>query len=233
MSLLVAAILAATPVPVLVELFTSEGCSSCPPADALLGKLLRAQPVPGATVLGLSEHVDYWDSLGWKDPFSSSLFTQRQEEYAPVVARGRVYTPQVIVGGRSDVLGSDEIAIRSAVAHAAAEPHGTLRLERRGNTVRIACQGLPAHADAHVLLAVVEDGLSNKVLRGENQGRTLAHAAVVRSLRRVGVASGPSFEMDVQPALDPSWKAPRFVAFVQEERSRKVLAAAELGSGVP
>jgi hypothetical protein len=127
------------------------------------------------------------------------------------------------------VLGSDERAIRAAVAHAASEPHGTLRLERRGNAVVIAGQEFPAHADARVILAVVEDGLSSKVLRGENQGRTLAHAAVVRSLHAVGTASGASFELTAQPTLDPSWKAPRLVAFVQEERSRKVLAAAELG----
>jgi len=229
MALLVAALLAASPVPVLVELFTSEGCSSCPPADALLARLLKAQPVPGATVVGLSEHVDYWDSLGWKDPFSNALFTRRQEDYSRVVARGRVYTPQMVVGGRLDVLGSDEMAARSAVAHAAAEPHGILRLERRGKDVHLTAQDLPAHADARVLLAVVEDGLSNRVLRGENEGRTLSHAAVVRSLRRIGIASGPSFELDAEPALDPSWKAPRFIAFVQEEKSRKVLAAAELG----
>jgi len=135
----------------------------------------------------------------------------------------------MVVGGRVDVLGSDEIAARSAVAHAAAEPHGALRLERRGKGVHLTGQDFPAHGDAQVLLAVVEDGLSNRVLRGENQGRTLSHSAVVRSLRRIGIASGPSFELDVEPTLDPSWKAPRYVAFVQEEKSRKVLAAAELG----
>src|SRR3954462_14961962 len=229
MPLLIAALLAASPVPVLVELFTSEGCSSCPPADAVLARLLEAQPVAGATVVGLSEHVDYWNSLGWKDPFSDALFTQRQEDYSSTVARGRVYTPQVVVGGEVDVLGSNESAVRKAVARAATGARGTLRLERRGKGVHVAGQDFPAHGDAHVILAVVEDGLSNKVLRGENQGRTLSHAAVVRSLHAVGTASGASFELTVQPAVDPSWKAPRLVAFVQEERSRKVLAAAELG----
>jgi len=229
MPLLIAALLAASPpVPVLVELFTSEGCSSCPPADAVLARLIKAQPVPGATVVGLSEHVDYWNSLGWNDPFSDALFTQRQEDYAGVVARGRVYTPQIVVGGSADVLGSNESAVRAAVARAAAGPHGALRLERRGKSVHVAGQDFPAHGDAHVLVAVVEDGLSDKVLRGENEGRTLSHSAVVRSLNRIGLAAGPSFELDFQPSLDPAWKAPRIVAFVQELKSRKVLAAGEL-----
>ena len=185
--------------------------------------------MPGATVVGISEHVDYWNSLGWKDPFSDALFTGRQEDYSSVIARGRVYTPQMVVGGSVDVLGSDERAARSAVAEAAKGPHGTLRLERRGKGIHVAGQDFPPHGDAHVIFAVVEDGLSNQVLRGENQGRTLSHDAVVRSLERIGLASGASFDLDVRPTLDASWKAPRFVAFVQELKSRKVLAAAELG----
>src|SRR4051794_37109298 len=107
-AVLLAASAAKADVPVVVELFTSEGCSSCPPADAVLERLVRAQAVPGVAVLGMSEHVDYWDSLGWKDPFSDAAFTERQERYAPSVSGGRVYTPQIVVGGRFGVLGSDE-----------------------------------------------------------------------------------------------------------------------------
>jgi hypothetical protein len=229
MALILAALLAASPVPVLVELFTSEGCSSCPPADAVLARLVSAQPVPGAMVVGLSEHVDYWDSLGWKDPFSDALFTQRQQEYAPFVARGRVYTPQMVVGGHLDVLGSDEEAVRAAIARDAAAPHGTMLLERRGNGLHISARGLPAHSEADVLVAVIEDGLESHVSGGENDGRTLSHAAVVRLLRRIGVAKGASFEGDAQITLEPAWKAPRLIAFVQDGRSRRVLATAALG----
>src|SRR5437762_4458580 len=109
--------------PILVELFTSEGCSSCPPADAVLARLHQKQPVPGVQLLVLSEHVDYWNNLGWRDPFSDALFTDRQGRYG-----SRIYTPQAVVDGRIDVLGSDEQGIIRAATAAAAEPHGVVRL---------------------------------------------------------------------------------------------------------
>src|SRR5437870_3580263 len=110
---------------ILVELFTSEGCSSCPPADAALARLHQRQPVSGVTLIVLAEHVDYWDNLGWKDPFSDKLFTERQGRYGD-----RIYTPQAMIDGRIDVLGSDEDGIVRAARAAAQDPHGTVDLAR-------------------------------------------------------------------------------------------------------
>jgi hypothetical protein len=210
---------------VLVELFTSEGCSSCPPADAVLARLHREQPVPGVQLIVLSEHVDYWDNLGWRDPFSASVFSDRQGEYS-----GHIYTPQAVVDGRTDVLGSDERAIVRAVTAASREPHGTVRLSATPSGVRIAVTGLSGHSDAEVVLAVVEDGLVSRVERGENAGRTLAHTAVVRALQRAGTipAAADHWTNEVPVSLRDSWKQPRLIAFVQDARSRRILAAGVL-----
>src|SRR5438270_13932372 len=111
--------------PILVELFTSEGCSSCPPADAVLARLHKEQPVKGVTLLMLSEHVDYWNYLGWRDPYSDALFSERQQRYG-----GRVYTPQAMVDGRIDVLGSDEEGIAPPARAPAPAPPRTLKISR-------------------------------------------------------------------------------------------------------
>src|SRR3989442_3683566 len=167
---------------VLVELFTSEGCSSCPPAEGVVARLHREQPVPGVQLIVLSEHVDYWNSLGWEDRFSAAFCSDRQGQYS-----GHIYTPQAVVDGRADVLGSDERAIVRAVTAAGREPHGTLRLTATPSGVRIAVTGLSGHSDAEVMVAVVEDGLVSRVERGENAGRALAHTAVDLALQRGGL----------------------------------------------
>ncbi len=252
--------------PILIELFTSEGCSSCPPADAVLARLAEKQPAPGVQLLVLSEHVDYWNSLGWRDPFSDGQFTDRQSRYASAVARDRVYTPQAVVDGRLDVLGSDQDGIVRAAAAAATEPHGEVRLtgcvpaapgptpapsanmptEKKinffsaggtgtpapdcGHRVHIAAASLPPHGPAQVLLAVVEDGLVSKVLRGENEGRTLPHTAVVRLLKGVGSIAGSAaaWEADVDVPADPAWKRTRLVVFIQDRETLRVLAAGSM-----
>ena len=210
---------------VLIELFTSEGCSSCPPADAVLARLHREQPVPGVELVVVSEHVDYWNNLGWKDPFSDALYTERQGRYG-----SRIYTPQVVVDGLVDVLGSDQAGILRAAKEVAARPHGTLRLSWSGKGVRISAGELTGHSDARVLLAVVEDGLVSKVERGENAGRTLAHSAVARQLREVGKvpASASQWSAEVPVSVDVSWKRARVIAFVQDAASGRVLASAAL-----
>jgi len=228
-ALAAALVLAALParagdrVPVLVELFTSEGCSSCPAADDLLARLVRDQPVRGVEILALSEHVDYWDSLGWKDPYSSPVFTERQQVYASRLRRGGIYTPQAVIDGRAEVVGSDEAAARSAAAEAAAQPHGTITARRNGNALHLEAK-LPPHRGAEVLLAAVEDPPAGRVARGENAGRTLSHVRVVRELRRIGGVDQGAWSGEVQ--LGAREATLRLVAFVQERSSGRVLASA-------
>lgn len=207
---------------VLIELFTSEGCSSCPPADAVLAQLQQSQPVPGVKLLMLAEHVDYWDDLGWKDPYSEHIFTERQSRYGD-----RMYTPQAVVDGRIDVLGSDKGGIEKAAAAAAAEPHGGVTCTPAGEKkIFFSVSGLPPHGPAQVLLATVEDGLTSKVLKGENRGRTLPHTAVVRSLK--GIGSIAASEKTWTGEADSPPGKQRLVLIVQDRESLRVLAAGSL-----
>jgi hypothetical protein len=224
----------AAAVPVLVELFTAEGCSSCPPADTMLEKMLEAQPASGAEIVGLGEHVDYWDRLGWKDRFSSAALTSRQQKYAARPKGGDVYTPQMVVDGQDAFVGSDLSAARRAIERAISAPHGVVRITcdvSAGNAlnVTVAVSGLPASSAgerADIIVAVTEDRLRTEVKRGENQGRTLTHAAVVRELRTVAEASGPAPSADAKIKLASDWVRAhlKVVAFVQERGSRSVLA---------
>ncbi len=220
--------------PVLVELFTSEGCSSCPPADEVLMELARSQPVPGALVIPLSEHVDYWNHLGWADPYSSKLFSERQGTYAAAFGGSGVYTPQVVVDGRVELIGSDQRAVQRAVANAAREPKLEIAVSRGSapSSLRVRVEpstALPKAAGATVILAIAEDDLHSQVSRGENSGRRLSHTAVVRRLQVVGVLpEGKTFDEEIPAALDPSWKLEHLsaVAFVEEGSSGRILGAA-------
>ena len=218
--------------PVIVELFTSEGCSSCPPADALLSHLEKTQPIPGAEVIALGEHVDYWNHGGWADRFSSRQFSARQSDYSTAFRKDSVYTPQMIVDGRTEFVGSDEDAARAAIAQAARLPKAQVSITQAGDTLSIRVDHLPVSAKndpAEVVLAITEDGLSSYVRGGENTGRRLAHSAVVRQLTMLGRVSGGVF------TAAPSVKAfsgrrgmLNAVAFVQERGSRRIVGAGEV-----
>lgn len=197
--------------PVLVELFTSEGCSSCPPADTLLAKLAKEQPVAGAEIVPLELHVTYWDDLGWKDPMSLGAATTRQQTYADrVFGSDRVYTPQAVVDGRTEAIGSDEAALRKAVARAAAQPHVpvTVAASADGHTANatVTAGANPAgRGPFDLLVAVVEDDVTSAVSRGENGGRTLHHDAVVRAVT-VGPLDPAASPAHVSLPLDPAWQ---------------------------
>jgi hypothetical protein len=281
---------AATPTPILVELFTSEGCADCPPADAVLEKLIATQPAAGMEVIGLGQHVDYWDQLGWKDRFSSAALTNRQRIYSAHFNLESIYTPQMVVDGRAQFVGSDGKAATQAIARALAAKHGLVRIDvesdsdvrppfqdsdvrrpfqdsevgrpfqdsdvgrpfqgRRGNagdpkrvalhvperlalrtSVNVTVSDLPPlgrgdHAD--IIVAITEDHLRSSVTRGENHGRTLTHAAVVRSMTTIGQATEGAGSARAEIPIAADWQRDQLkvVAFVQEQRGRAILASA-------
>ena len=221
--------------PVLVELFTSEGCSSCPPADRNLAFLATQQPVADAEIITLAFHVDYWDRLGWKDRFSSSMFSQRQESYAQAFKLGSNYTPQMVVDGRTEFVGSDSAKASGAIAAAAQSAKALVEVHGGARTWQVKITNAPEHTDATVFAAIAEDGLSSRVERGENSGKMLEHVSVVRELKTLGALAGDKSDLessfDVQ--INPEWEKEnvKVVVFVQENKAGKVIGvgSAKLG----
>ena len=223
--------------PVLVELFTSEGCSSCPPADALLAKLDQAQPIDGAEIIVLGEHVDYWDGQGWHDRFSAHQYTERQSEYGGRLRVDNSYTPQMIVDGTDQFVGNDAAHAVRAIQHAAQTPKVKLILSQPvvdGQKVSASVSS-PApmttkKADLYAALVDLKD--TTEVRGGENGGRRLQHAGVVRGLQRVGklkdLGAGPvSFSLNAPADAKPGGM--RVVIFAQESGQGAVLGAASAG----
>jgi len=222
---------------VLVELFTSEGCSSCPPADRVLSELDQKQPIKGVQVITLSEHVDYWNRLGWKDPFSSADFSRRQTEYARVLGNTDIYTPQMVVDGKAEFVGSNLATAREQIAKAARSQKTAMSLSVKkvsAKSIQLSIQVPDTSAagshDADVIVAITESGLMSDVARGENAGKKLSHSGVVRRLVVVGSIQGKGFAGEKTIDLDSKWneKNLRAVAFIQERQSRRVLGATEL-----
>jgi hypothetical protein len=213
--------------PVVVELFTSEGCSSCPPADAVLSKLETDGTVGSALVIPLGLHVTYWDQLGWKDPASLADATDRQQEYGRgVFGVDNVYTPQAVVDGRVQLVGSEEAALRSAIAKAALEPHAPVRLavsmQADAVVARVEADPLPsqAHESVQNVFFITEDGLTSIVKRGENGGRTLHNDAVVRRITT----------NETIGRLNPGWRRDRLhlIVIVQGKKTHRVYGAASV-----
>ena len=221
-----------THTPVIVELFTSEGCSSCPPADTLLSHLEKTQPIPGVEVIGLGEHVDYWNHGGWADRFSSPAFSARQSDYSNAFRKDTVYTPQMIVDGRTEFVGSDEDLARNAITRAARQPKAQVSVTQTGSTLSVRVDHLPASTASdisEVVLAITEDGLSSSVGGGENAGRRLVHSAVVRQLTVLGRVSGSVFTA-VPSVKSFGGRRGNFhaIVFVQKHASRQIVGAAEI-----
>jgi hypothetical protein len=223
--------------PVVVELFTSEGCSSCPPADALLKQLSQEQPVRGAEVIALEEHVDYWNQLGWTDPYSSRDFSARQEEYASNFRNGGVYTPQMIVDGATELVGSRRSDADAAIQREAATPKIKLTLNQTSEPGK-----KPVMFEAHVgdvpaslgaaklelWIAATEKGLQTSVNAGENSGETLQHADVVRTLRKAqSLHSESNTTTTVSVDLKENWKLAnvRVVAFLVDKTSHHIVGS--------
>src|SRR5436853_574463 len=232
---------------IVVELFTSEGCSSCPPADALLARLDGAQLKGNVQLIALEEHVDYWNDLGWTDPFSSRDWTSRQNAYAGVLGNRNPYTPQMVVDGTVEFLGSHPQQARQAIMEAAGKPKVLVTLEQRpasktgteDSAVTVGkLEGTAKHDAAEVWLAITETGLHSAVTRGENAGEELRHASVVRTMRKIGEAKGDSetsFAGDASVPLQKEWKRENLkaVLLVQGKKSRRILGAAEIHIGQP
>jgi hypothetical protein len=225
--------------PVLVELFTSEGCSSCPPADALLEKLDKSQPVGSADLVVLSEHVDYWNDIGWKDPYSSHQFSVRQGDYALRFRIEGPYTPQMVVDGDMELVGSDErraIQVIKNTIKTAKLPVVLSSIHREDdNTLAAHIEVGPSdssgrRAPAQVLIALADNSVQSSVRGGENSGRTLKHVAVVRNLTLVGtIDNAGMFSKDVTVNTENTDQRDlRIIAIVQERGVGRVLG---VGSG--
>ncbi len=218
--------------PVLVELFTSEGCSSCPPAERALAFLEKEQPYPQVEIITLALHVDYWNHLGWKDEFSTPLFTQRQELYVEKLKVDSAYTPQMIVDGKIQFVGSDSGKAAKAIIEAAKIQKGKIVIVKNKDKLTVKITDLPAHESSNIFLAIAEDNLVSNIGRGENSGKRLEHQSVVRELKSIGTLNPKqnSAEIETVLQLNQNWKKEnlKVIVFVQENDSRKILAVVKV-----
>ena len=229
--------------PILIELFTSDGCSSCPPVDDWLQQLVKSQPIPGSELILLSEHVDYFNHDGWTDPYSSGLFTERQSAYARTMGLPSPYTPQVIVNGKGELRLNDSQQMNQILlkaARPAVVPVTISAMSTEGDApaifrAHIAADGAAEKRNADVYAAVALSHAESQVLRGENGGRHLTHVDVVEELVKIGkLEKGKTFSQDFQVKLKPGTdpRNLRLIVFVQETGLGEVVGAALQQNGV-
>lgn len=210
--------------PVVVELYTSQGCSSCPPADALLGELAARDDV-----IALSLHVDYWDYIGWKDTFASMATTSRQRAYGRALKSRYIYTPEMIIDGRKDVVGSRRQDVESLIAEAASRPKPVkLRFEDVNGGRVVIPAGHAPEGGASVWLAIYDGSHEVPIGRGENGGRSLVYHNVVRELEQIGAWNGEELIIPVDLADAAARGRAGCAVIVQQGRVGPVLGAIKM-----
>lgn len=219
--------------PILLELFTSEGCSSCPPADRLLGLIAKEQPHEQTEIITLGFHVDYWNHDGWRDRFSSSSFTDRQSAYSRQFKLDGDYSPQLVVDGATQVVGSNSVKVNDAINSRLSSVKAIIKTEIKSDKLHVDISGIPDQKGATVYLAVAESGLVSNITAGENSGARLTHISVVRDLHSIGKIAGGGKAITIDTALptDTAWKVEniKYVVFIQDNANLHILGASQTG----
>jgi len=214
---------------VLVELFTSEGCSDCPPADELLRRIDGKQTSAGQLIVGVSEHVTYWNHLGWSDPFSLEESDQRQNAYSETFGLNGVYTPQMVVNGTDEFVGSDSAKLSAALQkddrHSSAVDIRIASVDLTADKLNVtfSVDGVFPSQGVDVIAVLADDTDRSSVQRGENSGRTLTHVAVARSLTQVAKLKGAAGQSTIKIPLPPS--------FQKSQMHHLILIAQTAGTG--
>lgn len=207
-----------------VELFTSQGCSSCPPADSFIGKLSKRDDI-----LALSYHVDYWDYIGWKDPFARPQNTQRQRRYSGLMKLSYIYTPQTVIQGTEQAVGSDYSDINKKIAKARRENAVPVTIEQKsGVDIQISIAALETQGPAEIYLIGFDNSHSTSIRHGENTGLKLVNYNVVRSMRQIGTWTGKAVTIPANILNFANYKPDNCAVIVQSKRTGKILGAAKI-----
>jgi len=217
---------------VLLELYTSEGCPTCPPADANLAFLEKEQPFVQAEIITLALHVDYWNSLSWKDQYSSPMFSRRQQIYSMALKVNSNYTPQMIVDGQTQFVGNNMAKAHKAITEAAKIQKATIEIAPAADKYKIKISDIPTHGNATIFLAITEDNLPSSLKNGVTSGKNPEHISVVRELKSLGFLTAEQKDLELETILQiqSAWRKEnlKLVVFVQENGSRKVLGVGRL-----